>query len=98
MSEFESRPEHSKGHGNWLWHFDGHKMDWRLDVRDDHGPDRLRSDLDDAKLHHYLRMGVIRADVEEEKERAVVPDRKGVVVAWLVGLAAFWIVFRLVRI
>lgn len=98
MAEFESRPEHSTGHGKWLWSYDGHKMDWRLDVRDGDGERRSGNDLDDARLRHYLRFGAIRSDIEEEKERAVTPDRRGVVVAWLLAIAAFWIVFRFVRI
>jgi len=98
MAEFESRPEHSAGWRRWLWHYDGHKMEWRLDVRDGGAADRRHSDLDDARLRHYLRFGAIRSDIEEEKERTVAPDRKGVVVAWLLALAAFWLIFRFVRI
>ena len=98
MSEFESRPEHSLGHRKWLWRYDGHKFNWRLDVRDGARQDRRHSDLDDSRLCHYMRMGAIRSDIEEEKERSLTPDRRGAVIFWLSALAVFWIVFQFVRL
>ena len=95
MSEFQSRPEYSVGHEKWLWHFDGRKTDWRLDVRDGVGADRRQSDLDDSKLRHYMRIGAIRSDIEEEKERAIPVGRKGTIAMWLLAFAALWLVCRL---
>ncbi|MBR3084848.1 MAG: hypothetical protein IKH04_00450 [Kiritimatiellae bacterium] len=97
MSEFQSRPEHSVGHAKWLWRFDGRKTDWRLDVRDGGRRRRPDSDLDDDRLNHYLRIGVIHSDIEEEKERDVPIDGRATVVKWLACLAAVWVVFRFVR-
>ena len=98
MSEFDSRPEQSAGWRKWFWRYDGHKMNWRLDVRPGNESSRHFSDLDNAKLRHYLRIGAIRADIEEEKERAVSPDRKGTVLLWIAGLFLFWLIFRFVRL
>jgi hypothetical protein len=97
MSEFDSRIDYAAGHRKWLWHFDGRKTDWRLDVRTgDSDERRLQSDLDDSKLHHYLRMGAIHADIEEEKERAIPVGRKATVAMWLLAFAALWLVCRLI--
>ena len=97
MSEFDSRIDYAAGHRKWLWHFDGRKTDWRLDVRTgDSDERRLQSDLDDSKLHHYLRMGAIHADIEEEKERAIPVGRKATVAMWLLAFAAVWLACRLI--
>ena len=98
MAEFESRTGNPGGRGRWLWHFDGRKTDWRLDVRDGGGGRRPGSDLDDSRLRHYMRMGAIRSDIEEEKERAVPVGRKGEVAAWLAVLAAAWVACRFIEL
>lgn len=98
MAEFESRPEQSAGWRKWFWRYDGRKMNWRLDVRSGDSADRRYSDLDNAKLRHYLRIGAIHSDIKEEEERSVSPDRKGAVLFWLVALFVFWVVFRFVGI
>lgn len=97
MSEFQSRPEHSTGHNRWFWKNDGDKTNWKLDVLESQRS-RRESDLDDGRLVHYMRIGAIRSDIEEEKNRVIPPDRRSIVVKWLVALALFWIVFRIVRL
>ena len=101
MSEFHNRPESIGGHRRWLWPYENRRTDWRLDVREDGeaaGSGRRRSDLDNGRLVHYMRMGAIHSDIEAEREKTDPVDRRALVVKWLVALAVFWIVFRFVRL
>ena len=88
------------GHRKWLWKDDGRRTDWKLDVFDpaDAATRRGADDMDDSRLKHYLRIGAIRSDIEEEKDRNIPIDCKEVVVKYLVALAIVWLVFRFVRL
>ena len=100
MSEFRNRPESIGGHRRWLWPYENRRTDWRLDVREEEDGARngRRSDLDNGRLVHYMRMGAIHSDIEAEREKTDPVDRRAVVVKGLVALAVFWLVFRFVRL
>ena len=86
------------GHRKWLWKDDGLRTDWKLDVFDPEAEASRHGGIDDIRLKHYRRIGAIRSDIEEEKERHIPVDRKEVVVKYLVALAVVWLVFRFVRL
>jgi hypothetical protein len=98
MSEFQNRPENIRNPRRRLWHFDGRKTNWKLNVRHGDSAFRRDSDLDNGKLMHYLRMGSTHADIEAEDNKIDPVDRKATVIKWLCFLAAFWIIFKFVRL
>lgn len=98
MSEFQNRPENMRGHRRRLWHFDGRRTNWKLNVRTGNPTLRRDSDLDNGKLMHYLRIGSTHADIEAEDNKVDPIDRKATVIKWLSAIAIFWVVFKFVRL
>lgn len=86
MPEFGNRSSNSSRPKRRLWHFDGRKTDWVLDVRRNAGSSG-------ENPPSYIQIGVTHAEIEARANRPDPVLCRGRVVKWLIALAIFWIVF-----
>lgn len=102
MSEFRNRAENLIRPKKGLWHYDGHKTNWKLNVRnaplDSYYSSKKYSGLDNGKLMHYIQIGSLYSDIEDEDNKDIPVDRRFSVIKWLVVFILLWIIFYFVEI